>query len=52
MSLQAGSLAARDAAAILHPMVNPAVIEERGALMMARGDLFFTFVRRHYAVRD
>jgi 4-aminobutyrate--pyruvate transaminase len=37
MSLQAGSLAARDAAAILHPMVNPAVIEERGALMMARG---------------
>lgn len=37
MSLQAGSLAARDAAAILHPMVSPAVIEERGALMMERG---------------
>ena len=37
MSLKAGSLAARDAAAILHPMVNPAVIEERGALMMERG---------------
>jgi len=37
MSLQAGSLAARDAAAILHPMVSPAVIEERGALMMKRG---------------
>ena len=36
MSLQAGSLAARDAAAILHPMVSPAVIEERGALMMER----------------
>ena len=37
MNLPAGSLAARDAAAILHPMVSPAVIEERGALMMARG---------------
>ncbi len=37
MSLKPGSLAARDAAAILHPMVNPAVIEERGALMMERG---------------
>ena len=37
MSLAAGSLAARDAAAILHPMVNPAVIEERGAIMMERG---------------
>ena len=37
MSLKAGSLAARDAAAILHPMVSPAVIEERGALMMERG---------------
>jgi 4-aminobutyrate--pyruvate transaminase len=37
MSLKPGSLAARDAAAILHPMVNPAVIEERGAIMMERG---------------
>ena len=38
MSLQAGSIAARDAAAILHPMVNPGVIEDRGALMIERGE--------------
>lgn len=37
MSLQPGSIAARDAAAILHPMVNPGVIEDRGALMIERG---------------
>jgi len=37
MSLTPGSLVARDAAAILHPMVNLGVIEDRGALMMARG---------------
>jgi len=37
MSLAPGSLVARDAAAILHPMVNLGVIEDRGALMMARG---------------
>ncbi len=38
MSLQPGSIAARDAAAILHPMVNPGVIEDRGALMIERGE--------------
>lgn len=38
MSLIAGSIVARDAAAILHPMVSPAVIEDRGALMIERGE--------------
>ncbi|MBM4228990.1 MAG: aminotransferase class III-fold pyridoxal phosphate-dependent enzyme [Gammaproteobacteria bacterium] len=38
MSLKPGSIEARDAAALLHPMVNLGVIEERGALMIARGE--------------
>ena len=38
MSLQAGSLVARDAAAVLHPMVNLGLIEDRGALMIDRGE--------------
>lgn len=38
MSLTAGSLQARDAAAVLHPMVNLGTIEDKGALMMARGE--------------
>ena len=36
MSLKAGSIEARDAAALLHPMVNLGVIEDQGALMIAR----------------
>ena len=36
MSLQPGSIQARDAAAVLHPMVNLGAIEDKGALMIAR----------------
>ncbi len=38
MSLQPGSIVARDAAAVLHPMANPAVFENKGALMIERGE--------------
>lgn len=38
MSLQPGSMQARDAAAVLHPMVNLGAIEDRGALMIARAE--------------
>ena len=38
MSLEPGSLVARDARAMLHPMVNPGLIEERGALMIERAE--------------
>jgi 4-aminobutyrate--pyruvate transaminase len=38
VSLQPGSIAARDAAALLHPMANPAVFENKGALMIERGE--------------
>jgi 4-aminobutyrate---pyruvate transaminase len=36
MSLQPGSLQARDAAALLHPMVNLGAIEDKGAIMISR----------------
>ncbi len=36
MSLQPGSIQARDAAALLHPMVNLGAIEDKGAIMIAR----------------
>ena len=38
MSLQPGSMQARDAAAVLHPMVNLGAIEDRGAMMIARAE--------------
>ncbi|MGD9600624.1 MAG: aminotransferase [Gammaproteobacteria bacterium] len=38
MSLQPGSIQARDAAAVLHPMVNLGTIEDRGALMISRAE--------------
>lgn len=36
MSLQPGSIQARDAAALLHPMVNLGAIEDHGAIMISR----------------
>ncbi len=36
VSLQPGSIAARDAAAVLHPMVNLGAIEDNGALIIKR----------------
>ena len=36
MSLKPGSLAARDVAAVLHPMINLGVLEEKGPLMISR----------------
>ena len=37
MSTQANAQGARNAAAILQTMVNPAITEERGSLMISRG---------------
>lgn len=38
MNLKPGSNAARDAAAVLHPMVNLVTLEERGPLMISRAE--------------
>ena len=45
MSLTAGSIEARDAAALLHPMVNLGVIEDQGALMIARAQGVYVWDR-------